>query len=218
MMINNLITRIMTSIGLFIFFIIFFFSHNHAWFFLIILGSSIVFLEFIGLVNKIGIKKTIYTNMIFLFTFFYLCFLTYCLIKLSDSKLNTVFILSICIFSDVGGYVVGKLIGGKKLTKISPKKTVSGSIGSFVFSYIPLFIIYMCKLDFINSDIFRLMLYTFLISLTCQTGDIIISFFKRKAKVKDTGKLLPGHGGLLDRVDGLIFAVPVAFIFSKLNF
>ena len=118
----------------------------------------------------------------------------------------------ICIFSDVGGYVVGKIIGGKKLTKISPNKTISGSIGSFIFSVFPLLLFYnfdMIKYSITMSSI----LFCLEISLFSQLGDLFISYFKRRAKIKDTGKILPGHGGLLDRVDGIIFAVPFAYIY-----
>ena len=119
------------------------------------------------------------------------------------------FILSICILSDIGGYIVGKSIGGKKLTKISPNKTISGSIGSFLFSLLPLMFIdeIFVKVEFIN------IIWILTISLTCQLGDLFISYLKRLAKVKDTGSFLPGHGGILDRIDGIVFGVPASFLF-----
>ena len=121
------------------------------------------------------------------------------------------YILLICIFSDVGGYVIGKTIGGKKLTKISPNKTISGSIGSFCFSVVPLLLFYnFDKFDY--SYTFNNFLLCLELSLVCQVGDIFISYIKRKAKIKDTGNFLPGHGGLLDRIDGIIFAIPYAWI------
>jgi len=120
-----------------------------------------------------------------------------------------IFVLAVCIFSDVGGYIVGKTIKGPKLTKISPNKTISGSIGSFLFSFIPLII-----LNYFLPDNFSLsksnIIFCLEITIVCQLGDLFISYFKRKAKVKDTGKILPGHGGLLDRIDGIIFALPYA--------
>ena len=130
---------------------------------------------------------------------------------INSGPLCVLFILLICIFSDIGGYVVGKTIGGKKLTKISPKKTISGSIGSFVFSIGPLLIFNY----FFTSEYMFTIKNLFLcleVSLLCQLGDIFISFLKRKAKIKDTGTLLPGHGGILDRIDGIIFAIPYAWI------
>ena len=128
------------------------------------------------------------------------------------SSVFFLYILSICICSDIGGYIIGKNIGGKKLTKISPNKTISGSLGSFCFSMLPLLV-------FSNLDKFEYSLYSidnFLfclkVSLVCQLGDLFVSYFKRKAKVKDTGRILPGHGGILDRIDGIIFAVPFVFM------
>ena len=124
----------------------------------------------------------------------------------------------ICVFSDIGGYVFGKTFGGKKLTKISPKKTISGSIGSFILSYFIFFLIYTYFNDllFVKLDFKTLLLIPFIISLICQLGDLSISFYKRKAKIKNTGNLIPGHGGLLDRIDGLIFALPLGFIIISL--
>ena len=118
-----------------------------------------------------------------------------------------VFILCICVFSDIGGYIFGKIIGGKRLTKISPNKTISGSIGSFIFSLAPLLLF--------NYDlILKNLLFCLIVSLSCQLGDLIISYFKRLNKVKNTGNILPGHGGLLDRLDGIIFALPTVYILN----
>ena len=126
----------------------------------------------------------------------------------SGSPVFFLFILSICFFSDIGGYIIGKLIGGKKLTKISPNKTISGSIGSFIFSLIPLLLF--------NYDlILKNLLFCLLVSFSCQLGDLIISYFKRLNRVKDTGNILPGHGGLLDRFDGIIFAIPTIYILKN---
>ena len=125
-----------------------------------------------------------------------------------------IYILLICIFSDIGGYVIGKTIGGKKLTKISPKKTISGSIGSFCFSIVPLLLFYNFDPSKYSYS-FNNFLLCLEISLVCQLGDIFISYIKRKAKVKDTGNLLPGHGGLLDRIDGIVFAIPFVWIYMK---
>ena len=122
-----------------------------------------------------------------------------------------IFILLICASSDIGGYIFGKTIGGIKLTKISPNKTISGSIGSFIFSILPLFLFnFKNYLDLSLS--LKNILFCLIISLSCQLGDLVISYFKRLNKIKDTGNILPGHGGLLDRIDGIIFAIPIAFI------
>ena len=124
----------------------------------------------------------------------------------------------ICVFSDIGGYVFGKTFGGKKLTKISPNKTISGSIGSFILSYIGFFLIYFYfnNLLSVRLDFEVLFFIPLIISLICQLGDLFISYFKRKAKIKNTGNLIPGHGGLLDRIDGSIFALPIGFIIISL--
>lgn len=131
--------------------------------------------------------------------------------NISIGSVFFLFILLICIFSDTGGYVIGKSIGGKKLSNISPNKTISGSVGSFFFSLFPLFIFNYFNANeyFINlENIF----FSLQISLICQAGDLFISYIKRKANVKDTGNILPGHGGILDRVDGIIFAIPFAWL------
>ena len=127
-------------------------------------------------------------------------------------KVFLLYSVLVTILSDVGGFVIGKNFKGKKLTKISPNKTVSGSIGSFVFSLslIPLFSNILIEYNYL-----LLILITLLLSLTTQLGDLFISYLKRKANVKNTSNILPGHGGFLDRVDGMIFAIPMGiFLFS----
>ena len=121
-------------------------------------------------------------------------------------KLFFLYSVVISITSDLGGYFFGKLLKGKKLTKISPNKTVSGVIGAFIFSILIIPIFYT-NLNFISTNL--LFVATILISLVSQLGDLFISFLKRLAKVKDTGNILPGHGGILDRVDGILFATPL---------
>ena len=135
------------------------------------------------------------------------------------------FIIMICIFTDLGGYIFGKIFKGPKLTKISPNKTYSGMIGSYLVTMIfMIFSIY--NLDFfkfINMNIDEKGLFAnyliliLLVSTASQLGDIIISYFKRMSKIKDTGKIIPGHGGLLDRIDGMIFAFPFAYLILSLN-
>jgi phosphatidate cytidylyltransferase len=118
------------------------------------------------------------------------------------------YLFSICICSDVGGLLFGKIFKGKKLTKISPNKTISGSVGSFTLSLCLVPIFYFLLIGQF-SNLFDLILLAILVSFLCQIGDLFISFLKRKAKVKDTGDILPGHGGLLDRIDGMILAIPL---------
>ena len=138
-----------------------------------------------------------------------------------ESLLIFLFVILICISTDIGGYVVGKLFKGPKLTKISPKKTFSGMIGGYFLSII-IINIYLINLDLLNSESRELTLRYFiiviLISSISQIGDIIISYFKRLSKVKDTGKIIPGHGGLLDRIDGMIFAFPFSYSILLLQY
>ena len=132
------------------------------------------------------------------------------------SKIIFLWIVFVCFFSDTGGYFVGKFFGGKKISKISPKKTYAGIYGSFIFSIFPILIVH-----FFESNILILstksIILSLLFSLLCQLGDMTVSYFKRKNKVKDTGILIPGHGGLLDRIDGLIFVIIFSGILKMCN-
>ena len=125
------------------------------------------------------------------------------------------FVILICISTDIGGYFFGKIFKGPKLTKISPNKTYSGMIGSFFLSIISaLFYINYYSLIYWTDNI--LIITVILISSVSQIGDLTVSYFKRISKIKNTGKIIPGHGGLLDRIDGMLFAIPFAFIFLKM--
>tara|TARA_Y100000310_G_C20483190_1_gene715681 strand:+ start:198 stop:836 length:639 start_codon:yes stop_codon:yes gene_type:complete len=133
--------------------------------------------------------------------------------------LYLVIVVSIC--SDIGGYVFGKIFKWKKLTKISPKKTISGVFGSYFLSIFGVFIfneIYFENYLGLDTDInFRIFLIIIIFSTTAQVGDLIISYFKRLEKIKDTGKILPGHGGIFDRIDGLMFVSIMASILHFTN-
>jgi len=218
---NNLQKRIITSILLFLLVIFCIFANWPIYLFLLLIVSGISLLEIsslIKLAEKSTSKNTFAKRWIplRLISGFYLFFI-FLLMTADFYNLGPVFIiyiLLICIFSDIGGYVIGKVIGGKKLTKISPNKTISGSVGSFCFSIVPLLLLY----NFDQSEYsysFNNFLLCLEISLVCQLGDIFISYIKRKAKVKDTGNFLPGHGGLLDRIDGIIFAIPYVWIYMN---
>ena len=136
-----------------------------------------------------------------------------------DLRLIIVIIL-ICISTDIGGYLFGKFFKGPKLTKLSPKKTYTGMLGSFLLPIFSLFIISFSSFAFFNLDNFNseILFFVLLLSAVSQLGDIFISYFKRLAKIKDTGNIIPGHGGLLDRIDGMIFAFPFSYILIKNNF
>ena len=144
-----------------------------------------------------------------LFTFFLAYKLRY---EFNDNYTFFLITILVCVFTDIGGYIFGKVFKGPKLTKISPNKTYSGMIGGFLLSILTLQILLSLKFFDIEINLsINSTLFIFLISLSSQIGDICISYFKRKSKIKDTGKLIPGHGGLLDRIDGIIFAIPTAY-------
>ena len=117
----------------------------------------------------------------------------------------------ICVFTDLGGYIFGKIFKGPKLTKISPNKTYAGMFGGFFLSIISinLFVNYTSLNLYFTNQLF---IFVILVSAISQIGDILISFFKRKSKIKNTGKIIPGHGGLLDRIDGMLLAFPSSYI------
>ena len=203
--------RIITSIALLAIILNCLFINNYSWLLLLSIISFICWFEFINLIKKIWKKKLLMVLPIIL-SFLFLCLFTHTAYKfrVEEGAVTILYVLGICIFSDIGGYIIGKSIGGVKLTKISPNKTISGSIGSFLFSLFPLGILMI--LDFEENLPGEGIFFCLLLSLACQLGDLIISYFKRMAKVKDTGKILPGHGGMLDRIDGIIFAIPSTLI------
>ena len=208
--------RIVTSIALFTLMILMF-LYTFVLISSVIIIAVIAWIEFYALISKIfkisNIKHRILRFLYKSISLMYLFLLVYLIIatQLKNSNLDMVIIYSILvsIMTDIGGLVVGKNLKGKKLTKISPNKTITGSIGSFIFS---LFLVPFFMLDFENINLFTLILFTLCISLISQHGELFISFLKRKAKVKDTSDLLPGHGGVLDRIDGIIFTIPVTFL------
>ena len=220
MKIKDLKTRLLTSIFL-VFLLFLSFNSSYILITSLILISLISWIEFRSLILKIFKKKTFKssfikltiqaTSLLYLTIFSSLVFLG---ILQNDFKMSMLFLFSICIFSDIGGLLFGKLFKGKKLTKISPNKTISGSIGSFVLSLllVPLFY-FLLEGKF--NDLGDLIILAILVSFFCQLGDLFISFLKRKAKVKDTGNLLPGHGGVLDRIDGILFAVPIGMMINE---
>ena len=190
-------------------------------FFFIIQGSLtfIFFLSLIFLATSFEwFKMTKKKDLLRIFGLFFLFFSFYSAVYLRQYiGLNFfIFLIIICIFTDTGGYIFGKIFKGPRLTKISPKKTYSGVVGSFLISLLfgLIYIKYLGqkgKILLETDSIFIILLILF-ISLVSQIGDLIISYFKRKAKLKDTGKILPGHGGFLDRIDGIIFVMPITYL------
>ena len=191
-------------------------------FFFIIQGSFtfIFFLSLVLLVTSFEwLKMTNNKDLLRALGLFFLFFSFYTAIYLRQFiGLNFfLFLIIVCIFTDIGGYLFGKIFKGPRLSKISPNKTYSGVFGSFFISLMSgiIYVKYLGKKSKILLDtdpIFIILLILF-ISTISQIGDLIISYFKRKAKLKDTGRILPGHGGFLDRIDGIIFVMPITYLF-----
>ena len=215
---SNIKKRILTSI-LLIALLIGMFFYSYIMIISLIIIAIISWIEFYALISKI-FKKDILKDKFFRFSYkalslIYLSGLVYLIFTIesenSNLKIYLLYSVLVAILSDIGGLVCGKIFKGKKLTKISPNKTISGSIGSFMFSILLIPFFYKVQID---QSLVNLFLITIIISLTSQLGDLFISLLKRKAKVKDTSDLLPGHGGVLDRIDGIIFAIPLGiFLF-----
>ena len=203
--------RIITSVFLVIFLFSMFIDRNFLFIALIVISTVSIF-EFYKLITKI-IKKNVfkkYASVIFFIIYIILFNIVFYSLALGyETRLFVLVTVLICIASDIGGLVFGKMFKGKKLTKISPNKTISGSIGSFTMSFLVIFLLISVNLLSAHKFIF---IYCFFTTLFCQLGDLFFSYLKRKAKVKDTGNLLPGHGGILDRIDGIIVGTPVGIL------
>ena len=181
--------------------------------------GSIYFIFFLSVLflatsyEWIRMCKTKYVMNFFGIIFLIFSFFSAFYIRENIGFLFFLFIILICISTDIGGYVFGKVFKGPKLTKISPNKTYSGAIGGFLISLsVGLFFLQYTNSDFLGKDSSKILPSILFISFISQLGDLIISYFKRKAKLKNTGNILPGHGGLLDRIDGMIFVIPTIFI------
>lgn len=185
----------------------------------IILTSLLIFFlfqtftEFYFILRKLfNVKNKNKLYFILVFLLFYLLLLviiTWDIFVFEHQDMNLIFflIVSICISTDIGGFFFGKIFKGKKLTKISPNKTYSGLIGSYVLSLLTTTIFF--KEYF---ELFDLIISTLVISTFSQLGDLTISYLKRKVKIKDTSNILPGHGGFLDRFDGFLLAMPMGYL------
>ena len=217
---NETLKRILSSLILIP--IVFFFIIKGSVFFIFFLGVFLLFASY----EWIKMSK----NQIRFVGILYLLFCSYSALVLRDRGADLLFfVILICVSTDIGGYVFGRLFKGPKLIKISPNKTYAGMIGSFFLSFIIGLIFVYTILNsnlaelypqyfnffYINLNDFWLLIFIFLISAVSQAGDLVISYFKRLAKIKNTGNIIPGHGGLLDRVDGIIFAIPAAVLFDN---
>ena len=183
----------------------------------VIIIALIIWIEFYALISKI-LKKNRFKERLLQFFYkaislLYLSLFTYLIFMIESYYINLkiylLYSVLVSVLTDIGGLVIGKTFKGKKLTKISPNKTIYGSIGSFLFSLLLVPFFYEVLID---QNLLTLVIITITISLISQIGDLFISYLKRKAKVKNTSDLLPGHGGFLDRVDGIIFAMPLGIL------
>ena len=212
--------RILTSLVLLSLLLLMYF-YSYIMIISLIVVAIITWIEFYALISKIilknSLKDKIFRFLYKLVSLLYLSSLVFLILYIesfnTEFKVYLLFTVLVSILTDIGGFAFGKTFKGRKLTKISPKKTISGSIGSFIFALflIPFFYDKLIKYEFITIVVF-----TILISLTSQLGDICISYLKRKANVKDTSDILPGHGGFLDRIDGMIFALPIGILLFKI--
>tara|TARA_Y100001936_G_C15877913_1_gene561249 strand:+ start:44 stop:706 length:663 start_codon:yes stop_codon:yes gene_type:complete len=217
---KEFIKRLLSSLALVP--LVLFFVINGAYYFIFfILVVSIISIYEWYLMSKNKAYKI--PGIIFLIFSFYTAY--YLRNEMYGDYLYFIVIIFICISTDIGGYTFGKIFKGPKLTKISPKKTYAGVIGGYFCSiiFMALFLNYADYISVItNTDNLAQKLFvnnfilTILISTVSQIGDIIISYFKRKSKIKNTGKIIPGHGGLLDRIDGMIFVFPLTFLIFKI--
>ena len=207
---KNLKKRIITSL-LLIFLFVLIFIFNEILIFSLIIFGVISILEFLNISRKIFNRYLglIISNLIFVIYIFIFCIFKIFFSNISYLKIIFFSLFLSCIASDIGGFVFGKIFKGPKLTKISPNKTVSGSIGSFILSCLTFSI---SIFFFTNSLNYIILLVGIITSLGCQMGDLFFSFLKRKAKIKDTGNFFPGHGGVLDRLDGIFFGIPAGFL------
>ena len=202
--------RIYTSF-LLLFTVILIFKFNAILvYFLIILGVLSI-LEFINLTKKINLNQyiLILINSFFIFYVFVYCLFFFFFSNIEIFKLILFILLFGCIASDIGGFVFGKIFKGPKLTSISPNKTFTGSAGSLILSTI---VVSLLSFFFINTFNFKIILVALITSMFCQLGDLLFSLLKRKANLKDSGKILPGHGGILDRLDGIFLGIPFGFL------
>ena len=209
---SNFIKRVLSSIVFLTIAFYFIFQGSYIFLFFLIVCLLISCFEWHNMTKNYLHKIYGFLFLIISFYFFY---------RISADTINLFFVIILCISTDIGGYVFGKVFKGPKLTKISPNKTYSGLLGSFIFPVIVSLIYnkyytligtyFSSKFPGGNYEL-NFLFFILFISMISQLGDLIISFFKREAKVKDTGKIIPGHGGILDRIDGLIFAIPISYL------
>ena len=209
---TNLLKRILSSILLLPLALFFIIKGSFFFIFFICICFLLTSYEWYMMTKK---KKTYHIIGYLFFIFSFYC--SYLLRNLDNDEggLLFLFVIVVCVSTDIGGFIFGKIFKGPKLTKISPNKTYSGMVGGFLLSIISInFYIYYANkyLGKYAEFTIEAFIMVILISSISQFGDIIISYFKRLSKIKDTGKIIPGHGGILDRIDGMIFAIPFTYL------
>ena len=206
---NNLKKRIFTSLIL-LSLLFFIFNFNLILLYFLIVVGVMSILEFLNLTKNIFTNKLnkFFINSFFIIYISIFCFMFFFFSNKDGLKIILYILLLGCIASDVGGFIFGKIFKGPKLTKISPNKTYTGSLGSIIFTLTVVIFLFSYSIQFFN---YRVVIIALTTSIFCQLGDLIFSYLKRKAKIKDTGSILPGHGGVLDRIDGILLGVPIGF-------
>ena len=207
---KNLKIRIYTSLVL-LSLVILIFNFNLVLVYSLIILGVLSILEFLKIIKQIPTPKysKIFFSFLFIFYTSLFCLAFFLFSNLHGLKVIIYTLLFGCIASDIGGFVFGKIFKGPKLTKISPNKTYSGALGSIIFSTT---VISSLFFYFIENFSFTILLIGIVTSIFCQIGDLLFSYLKRKANLKDTGNFLPGHGGVLDRLDGIFLGIPFGFL------
>ena len=210
MILNNLKKRFFTSFMLLVI-VLLIFKFKIFLIYFLILGGVLSILEFLRLAKVIfkSRYKFIFINLTFIVYVFCFCIFFFLFTNIIILKTILFILLLGCVASDIGGFIFGKYFKGPKLTKISPKKTFAGAIGSLILCSILVSVLFYYLMDYYN---YKIVIIAFITSIFCQIGDLLFSFLKRKANLKDTGKILPGHGGVLDRLDGIFLGIPFGLI------
>ncbi len=200
---NELIKRILSSLILIPIFFFFIIKGSYLFTIFLLICLVVIFYEW----HMMSKKKS---YRVFGFIFLLISFYTIYKLRIDNDYWFILFITMICVSTDLGGYVFGNILKGPKLTKISPNKTYAGMIGGYLLSILSTII--FADFYFRYELSIKLFIFVMIISTISQLGDLVISYYKRLSKIKDTGKIIPGHGGLLDRVDGMIFAFPFSYL------